>query len=129
MTVSAAQIAPGYNNAPGLATIQPQPMEFGLLEMERRYSPFGPAYQVGKPWTMWKYGPQLPPSDYNTIIATIGTLTGSSRLVTVRTLLDDRITYGNFNAIIDIPFRPSEGDWSMAYWNGLVFTLRNLVAI
>jgi hypothetical protein len=129
----ATQIAPGYNNTGALATLNPQPMESTLQYGERRYSPMGLSFNVSKPWKILKYQPQLPVADYNTIIAQIGSLSGgsagSSALVTVRVLLNDRITYANFNAIIDIPFFPSEGDWDLAFWKGLEFTLRNMVAI
>ena len=129
----ATQIAAGYNNAGSLATLNPQPMESALMYGERRYSPMGLSFNVSKPWKLLKYQPQLQPTDYNTILGSIGTLSGgsagSSALITVRVLLNDRITYANFNAIIDIPFFPSEGDWDLAYWKGLEFTLRNMVAI
>lgn len=93
------KVADGYNNAVGLALLNPQPAAPSMLKhAELAYAADGSAYPYGYLQTTLVWN-TLTRTEYNTILTAFGlSLTVKANEVTVSVLKNDN-TYANANAI------------------------------
>lgn len=115
------QIASGYNNTGGYATIAPQPTCRGV-QYAYEDTPLG-SVQISNGYAELRFS-VLTASEYSTLLTTLGLATVTRKEVTVSLPLDDR-TAGNFNAIIN---RPRSLEYQ-GFYKEVVFPLFNVEEI
>lgn len=117
---------PGLNQSVVDEIVQ-QPQCTGIyhLENQRRYAGNGFAYYTGTKYTNWLFtlGED---TVYNAILVQLGLNSADSAQVTIRTLLNDRITFVKYNAIVDLPEVGRDLKWNIVGWKDITFTFRNL---
>lgn len=93
------QVADGYNNAGGLATLslQPksEPMQPGII----RTNGEGVVIEDGKPTQTWRFS-FITYSDYETVMTELGLLTARSGKKTIRSRQNSDGEFANYNAIL-----------------------------
>lgn len=107
--------AQNWDNAAGLALVNPQPASPGVIDPDIRTGGDATRYANGARFTEWRYG-FLTVAEFTTLLSVLGiSRTTKSAQVTIRTVLqDDYATYANYNAIANYP----EPDTGYRYYGG-----------
>lgn len=127
MTVTASYaLAQGWNNQSSVILISPQPSGSGLQKMEHRYAGAGNGYYIGLPDADWIYT-NVPADSYQSLVTAFGLATADSAKVTIRTILNDRVTFAYYNAWVDLPdIGRNDGKWGMIFYKDVLFHFRFL---
>lgn len=123
------QIADNYNNAAGLVDISPQPASPGILYPREVVAVSGVVYDDGAPYTMFVYKGVMSNTQYNSLLTQFGLTSARTNEVTVRLLLDDRITYANYNAIVVKPRNGVDAKYRNGFWHDVTFRVKQLEAV
>lgn len=122
-------LAQGWNNQSTVVLLSPQPAGSGLQKMEHRFAGGGNGYYIGFPDADWTYS-GIEAAKYTLLYTAFGLASADSAKVTIRTITNDRVTFGYFNAWIDLPdIGRADGKWAMFIYKDIVFHLRFLVPI
>lgn len=120
------QLADGHDNAAGLAAVTPQPACEGIFYPKEIIAASGIVYNSGMPYCVWKYGPELPEDDYNSLLNQFGLASAKTNEVTVKTISDAaRSAYSNYNATIVKP----QPRYQMGFYKDVAFVIKLLEAL
>jgi hypothetical protein len=94
----------GWNNAPSLTKVDPQPASPGVIDPDIRVGGEASRYGHGSRFTEWRYG-FMTVAQFTAMNARLGiSRTIKSGPVTIRTVLQDNYAiYANFNAVAVMP--------------------------
>jgi hypothetical protein len=105
--MSEYQIADGHDAEASFAAVTPQPASEGLLYPERVYAVDGTPIDKGLPFVIWRYGPELNETSYESLLTQFGLASAISNDVTIRTQTGaGRDTWTDWNGKIIKPERP-----------------------
>jgi hypothetical protein len=115
------KVADGWNNAAGLADLDPQPRTPGMLEDERRRS-VGRSGQFGGLYTELRYS-VLDVDEYTALCTDLGVLNAATNEVTMRLLTRDRDVEADYNCIVEAPQNEVDTQFSLSFYRDVVFNV------
>lgn len=124
----AYQVATGYNNVAGYADIVVQPRVAGLKAGRRTISGGGLLYEDGYQNTSLEYG-FLTKAQYTALLAQFGLTSATSAKISITLPLNDGRAFDDFNAIIDRPDLPDNGEFVRTRYVDIRFPVRRIEAI